>query len=338
MGRMPSSTRPLARAFAAAAAGAPLAPVELELGELGPTSVLIRISHCGVCGTDLSLIGNKLGNATFPLIPGHEIVGEVEAVGAQVESLAVGTRVGVGWYRAACFACASCARGQYNTCPGRVRTCVGNPGGFATHIAVDHRLAFEIPEAIDSAAAGPLLCAGATVYAPLAYWERPRVGVVGVGGLGHLGIQFAAAMGAEVTAISASADKEADARRYGAGAFWPVTELAAHRGEIDLLLFTSGAVGDLAPYIELLAPRGVLCMLTLPPGKIDVPVGLLIRDLRVIAGSNTASRDEIREMLQLAARANVRPEVELYDFDRVNDAVDRVSSGAVRYRAVLRWG
>ena len=188
--------------------------VRVRARALGPHDVEIRISHCGICHSDVHLVDGDWGMGSYPMVPGHEIVGTVAALGPEVRHLEAGARVGVGWQRGACLACESCGAGDENLCAENEATCVGHHGGFADRIRLDGRFAFPIPEGLASENAAPLLCGGATVYSPLRRWVKPsmRVGVVGIGGLGHLGLQFARAMGCEVTAISSTPDKEAEAR------------------------------------------------------------------------------------------------------------------------------
>ena len=191
------------RAYAAHEQKGPLAPFVYEPGELGPNDVEIRVSHCGICHSDVHLVDGDWGASSYPMVPGHEIVGTVAAAGPAVRQLAVGQRVGVGWQCGACLECEWCVSGQENLCAQEEATCVERPGGFAERIRVDGRFAFPIPDALRSEHAAPLLCGGVTVYAPLARFARPslRVGVIGIGGLGHLALQFARAMGCEVTAL-----------------------------------------------------------------------------------------------------------------------------------------
>ncbi len=208
-------------AFAAIIAGGPLEPWSFERGALGPQEVDIDVTHCGVCHTDLHLLDNDFGITAYPFVPGHEAVGLVKATGSDVTHLTLGQRVGVGWQRGSCGECEWCGRGLQNLCAKSHPTCLAGYGGFAKSLRVDSYFGIPIPDGLDSASAAPMLCAGITVYSPLRRYLRPasRVGIVGIGGLGHLAIQFARAMGAEVTAISTTQDKAAEARRFGAHHF-----------------------------------------------------------------------------------------------------------------------
>ncbi len=204
--------------WAATAADAPLQPFSYEPRELGPFDLEIAISHCGICHSDIHMLDNDWGMSTYPLVPGHEIIGTVRQAGSAVTKFTAGRRVGVGWQRSSCMECEWCVGGMETCCAGQQATCVGHHGGFAEAIRTDSRFAFAIPEDLPSAAAAPLLCGGVTVYTPLRDAVRPssRVGVIGIGGLGHMAIRFARAFGCEVTAFSTSPAKEEEARRLGA--------------------------------------------------------------------------------------------------------------------------
>jgi uncharacterized zinc-type alcohol dehydrogenase-like protein len=229
--------------YAAYAAKENLRPLEYTPAQLGERDVRVKITHCGICHTDLHLIDNDWGMTSFPNIPGHEIVGIVEAAGPH-SGRAIGQRVGIGWQRGSCGVCEHCLRGNAQFCAAMQYTCVGNHGGFADAIVIDGRFAYPIPDALSSEAAAPLLCAGITVYSPMVrhgVTYGTKVGVIGIGGLGHLAVQFARALGAQVTAFSTSADKEAEARALGAEQFVNTAAadaLGALRGSFDLLIST----------------------------------------------------------------------------------------------------
>jgi len=328
-------------AYAAAEAGAPLAPFEYEPEPLAAHEVEIAITHCGICHSDLSLIDNAWGNTTFPLVPGHEIVGEISAVGSAVSEQRVGHRVGIGWQRGSCGHCDDCIEGEEPFCAENEATCVGHFGGFADRIRISSRFCFSLPEAIGSASAAPLLCGGATVFTPLsAYGVRPdhRVGVVGVGGLGHLALQFARAWGCEVTAFSHTADKRDEALELGAHRFVATGEpgaVEAAAGSLDFLLSTACADLDWAAYLNLLRPRGILCIVGVPPSDLILPAFPLIVGRRSVGGSVIAGRRRMRDMLRFAARHGVGARVEEHTLSGVNGALTRVRSGRARYRVVL---
>jgi uncharacterized zinc-type alcohol dehydrogenase-like protein len=323
------------------AAGAQLLAYKYDPGALGANEVEIKISHCGVCHSDVHLIDNDWGISKYPFIPGHEIVGNVVTVGSAVKDRSVGERVGVGWQADSCGICEWCRQGEEQFCAKAQPTCVGRNGGFADKIRVNSRFAVAMPTALDSEHAAPLLCAGITVYSPLRnYGVRPssRVGVIGIGGLGHLGIQFARAFGAEVTAFSTSKDKENEARELGAHNFVNTRDTGALKkiaGSFDLLLSTVSADQDWQAYVNALRPKGTLCLVGASPSPVQVQGSSLLGGNRGVTGSNTGSPTEIAEMLDVAARHEVKAVTEKFAMAKANDAVARVKKSQVRYRAVL---
>ncbi|MFZ0747592.1 MAG: NAD(P)-dependent alcohol dehydrogenase [Terracidiphilus sp.] len=327
--------------FAAHAAGAELLPFRYEPGELGAQEVEIGISHCGICYSDIHLISNDWGNSQFPFIPGHEIIGTVTAVGPEVRSLKVGQRVGLGWQADSCGECEWCTRGMENLCPGSVATCVHRHGGYADRVRANARFVIPIPEALESEQAAPLLCGGITVYNPMrTHGINPssRVGVVGIGGLGHMALQFARAFGAEVTAFSTTAAKEKEARALGAHNFVNTRESKAMRevaGTQDFILSTINADQDWGVYIQTLRPTGALCFVGVPPSPVSVQAFPLIAGLRTISGNPTGSPYRLREMLDVAARHGVKAQIESFPMAKANEAIERVKKNKVRYRAVL---
>ncbi|MDR3734481.1 MAG: NAD(P)-dependent alcohol dehydrogenase [Acidobacteriaceae bacterium] len=327
--------------FAAHAAGAELLPYKYDAGELKPHEVEIKISHCGVCHSDIHLIDNDWGISQFPFIPGHEVVGTVEAIGSDVLDLQLGQRVGVGWQADSCGICEWCLQGDEHLCAQAQPTCVGRNGGYAGAIRVRSKFAIPIPEAIASEGAGPLLCGGITVYSPLRNLNvRPysRVAVIGIGGLGHMALQFAHAFGAEVTAISTSKDKEEEARSLGADHFVNTHEGAALKnlaGSFDVILNTANADQDWQSYVNALRPKGTLVFLGVPPKPITLQAFPLISGQRAVTGSPTGSPRDLHEMLHVAARHNVKAITELFAMDKANEAIALVKKNKVRYRAVL---
>jgi uncharacterized zinc-type alcohol dehydrogenase-like protein len=327
-------------AFAALAAKQALVAHEYEPQELDAQAVEIRISYCGICHSDLHLIDNDWATSVYPLVPGHEIVGTVTAVGVDA-ALRVGERVGVGWQRSSCHECEQCRQGNENLCPRQQATCVGHMGGFADRIRIDGRFVFPLPDALDAVTTAPLLCAGVTVFAPLRRWGvRPgaRVGVIGIGGLGHLALRFLRAMGAEATAFTSSPDKSEAALGFGAtsvASSTSVKELRAFANRFDLLLCTVPARLDWISYIQMLKPNGVLCLVGAPPGLMQLSPGQLVSSQRVICGSDIGSPAAIREMLAFAAAHGIGAQVETTPLSEVNAALQRVRDNRVRYRMVL---
>jgi len=327
-------------AYAAHSKKSALKPFVYEPLPLGPHDVEIRISHCGICHSDVHLVDGDWGMGSYPMVPGHEIVGTVAAVGPEVRHLEIGTRVGVGWQRGACLACDSCIAGDENLCAHNVATCVGNHGGFADRVRLDGRFAFPIPEALASENAAPLLCGGATVYSPLRRWVKPamRVGVVGIGGLGHLGLQFARAMGCEVTALSSTPDKEAEARGFGAHHFLATREPKALRSaasSLDFILSTVFATPDWDGLLGALRPNGVLCLVGATSEPLSVQAFTLLGAQKTVTGSAIGGRPAIREMLAFAARHGVAAKTQSRPLAEADAALGDVRQGRARYRIVL---
>jgi uncharacterized zinc-type alcohol dehydrogenase-like protein len=327
--------------LAAHAAGAELLSYRYDPGKLGAQEVEIAITHCGVCHSDLHLIANDWGISQYPFIPGHEIIGKVSAVGAEVKSLEVGQRVGLGWQSNSCGHCEWCMKGQENLCPQAEATCVHRNGGYADRVRANNRFVVPIPDALDSDPAAPLLCAGITVYNPMrlnGINPSSRVGVVGIGGLGHLAIQFARAFGAEVTAFSTSPAKEKEARALGAQQFVNSLESKAMKdasGSQDFILTTVNADQDWNAYLQCLRPNGTLWFVGVPPKPVSVQAFPLISGLRTIGGSPVGSPSRLREMLDVAARHGIKATTELFPMAKANEAIEKVKKSKVRYRAVL---
>ena len=323
------------------AAGAELLSFKYDPGKLGLKEVEIAITHCGICHSDLHLISNDWGISQYPFIPGHEIIGNVTAVGAEVRSLETGQRVGLGWQSNSCGICEWCTRGMENLCPASEGTCVHRHGGYADSVRANARFVFPIPDALDSEHAAPLLCGGITVYNPLRiHGVNPssRVGIVGVGGLGHLAIQFARAFGAEVTAFSTSVEKEEEARALGAHNFVNSRESKALKeaaGTQDFILNTANADQDWGAYVQALRPTGTLCFVGVPPSPVSLQAFPLISGQRSISGSPVGSPYRIKEMLDVAARHGIKAITESFPMAQANAAIEKVKKGKVRYRAVL---
>lgn len=329
------------QAFAALVAKAPLVPFSYEAAPLGDTDVEIEVSHCGLCHSDVHLIDDAWNRSTYPLVPGHEVVGRVSAVGRAVGHLAVGARVGVGWQRSACFACDRCFAGHENLCATQEATCVGHHGGLGERLRTDARFAFALPDGIESALAAPLLCGGVTVFAPLRRYGADAtrtVGVIGVGGLGHLAIRFAAAFGCEVVAFTSSPQKRAELQAMGAHEVVASTDARALRGvadRIDLLISTVPVRLDWILYLQALRPNGVLCLVGASPGLLQVPAAQLLTGQKSICGSDIGDRATMVEMLRFAARHRIAPTVETRPMDEVNLGIERLRANQARYRIVM---
>jgi uncharacterized zinc-type alcohol dehydrogenase-like protein len=328
-------------AYAALQAKQKLQPHTYDPAPLGPNEVEIEITHCGICHSDVHLIDNDWGISQYPLVPGHEIVGIVRSAGAGAH-LKPGQRVGVGWQCGSCMNCEWCVRGEENCCPDNRATCVGRPGGFAKSIRVDGRFAFLIPDGMASENAAPLLCGGITVYSPMRLFgvqPHHKVGVIGIGGLGHLGIQFAAAMGCEVTAFSTSPDKEDEARAFGAH-YFVVTKDAGHMKAAantqDFILNTVFASLDWGLWLSILRTRGTMFVLGAPPGNLEIPGFQLLLGQKAVRGSAIGDRSTIREMLEFADRHGVEAKTEVMPMSKANEAIEKVRRNQARYRMVLK--
>lgn len=332
---------PSIQGYGVHAAGAELLPLRYDPGELRPQDVEVRISHCGVCHSDLHLIDNDWAISQYPFIPGHEIVGTVTATGESVKHLAPGDRVGIGWQADSCGSCEWCRRGEENLCAQAQPTCVGRHGGYAEAVRVNARFAVKLPDALDSQNAAPLLCAGITVYQPLrsaGINPASRVGVIGIGGLGHLALQFARAFGAEVTAFSTSLAKEAEAFELGAHRFVHSRDnkaLKAVEGTQDLIVSTINAAQEWNAYVSALRPHGTLCLVGVPPKPVAIEAFPLIAGARCVCGSNTGSPARIAEMLDVAARHSVAARTEVFRMADANQAIGRLRKNHMHYRAVL---
>lgn len=331
----------LIHGFATHAAGAELLPYKYEPGDLKQNEVEIAITHCGICHSDLHLIDNNWGMSAYPFIPGHEIVGRVTETGNSVLGFNTGDRVGVGWQAGSCGQCEWCLQGAEHLCAESQGTCVHRNGGYAERVRVNARFVVPIPEGLDSERAAPLLCGGVTVYAPMRrYRVNPssRVGVIGIGGLGHIALRFAQAFGAEVTAFSTSPAKEAEARSLGAHEFVNTRETKMIKklaGHFDLILSTVHSDQDWNSYVTALRPTGTLCFVGVPPAPLSLPVFPLVSGQKTIAGSTIGSPRTLAEMLDVAARHKVQAMTESFPMSKVNDAVAKARKNHLRYRAVL---
>jgi uncharacterized zinc-type alcohol dehydrogenase-like protein len=332
-------------AYAAKVAKAPLEPFNYDAGPLGHNEVDVAVTHCGICHTDVGMIDNDFGVSSYPVVAGHEIVGTVAALGTNVDRkrLRVGQRVGVGAISGSCMSCEWCEGGKQNVCPSRVDTVMrGHLGGFASHVrASNWRFAHLIPDAIASEHAGPLLCAGTTVFAPLlrnSVMPTDRVAVVGIGGLGHLAVQYLAKWGCEVTAMSSSRDKEAEARELGAAHFIATRntdDLKSAARSFDFIISTVSADLPWDEYLGALRPQGKLCIVGVPESSIAVSVFSLLPAEKVIMGGIPGSLVETAQMLAFTARHGIKPIVETFPMTDVNRALEHVRQGKARYRAVL---
>jgi Zn-dependent alcohol dehydrogenases len=336
-------------AYAAPAAAEPLAPTVIERRDVGPRDVLIEITHAGICHSDIHTVNGDWGPQPFPVVPGHEIVGTVTEVGAEVTTHRVGDRVGVGCMVNSCGHCANCLGGDEQYClNGMVGTYAATDrdgsttqGGYSTHVVVDAGFVLRVPDGIDSAAAAPLLCAGITTYSPLRHWGAgpgKKVAVVGLGGLGHMGVKLAHAMGAEVTVLSQSLKKQEDGLRLGADSYFATSDpdtFSELAGRFDLIVNTVSAPIDVDAYLSLLAVGGALVNVGAPAEPLSLNVFSLIGGRRSYAGSMIGGIAETQEMLDFCAEHGIGAEVEVIAADQVNEAYERVLASDVRYRFVI---
>lgn len=343
-----------ARAFAATAADAPLSPYRFDRRDPGPEDVAIEIKYCGVCHSDLHVVKNDLGGTRYPIVPGHEIAGVVTAVGGDVSRFKVGDRVGVGCMVDSCRTCPSCLEGEEQYCvPGMTQTYgsadpkggdIGQTitqGGYSDRITVDQNYVLRIPDSLPLDAAAPLLCAGITTYSPLKHWKvgpGSKVAVIGLGGLGHMAVKLAAAMGAEVTVLSTSDRKKADAERMGAKHFLINSDKAAMKAaaeRFDLIINTVSATHEIASHVQLLARDGTMVMLGLTTEGLPVyAMGLLWRR-RSVAGSLIGGIRETQEMLDFCAEHGIACDIETIAPEQINEAYARMEKSDVRYRFVI---
>jgi D-arabinose 1-dehydrogenase-like Zn-dependent alcohol dehydrogenase len=311
--------------------------------DLGARDVLVKITHCSVARGDVQYVSDDWGDARFPLVPGHEIVGVVEEAGADAADLRPGDRVGVGYQQAACFECAYCLGGTEQLCPRQEVVAVDRYGGWADHIVVDGRFAFRLPAALDSAAGAPLLSSGLTVFTAILRAQLPpasRVAVMGAGGLGHLAIQFLHKMGHGVSALSHSPAKREMIERLG-GTYVDVSDLdqrARHWQTFDFILSTVNVAFDLDSCVRMLKPNGQLCLVAGPLEPLKLSGGLLSNSMRAIYGNYIGSRADTANVLQFAAEHGVAAIVEVMPFARINEAIDRVRGRDVPLGLVLEHG
>jgi alcohol/geraniol dehydrogenase (NADP+) len=327
-------------AWVAPAAKEKLVRQQVDLGPLGDEEVEVRVEHCGLCHSDLSMLGNDWGWSRFPAVLGHEAVGTVVGVGRTAKGVKVGQKVGVGWTAESCMHCRRCLSGEHHLCARAVPTIVGHRGGFASRVRAHWAWAIPLPETLDASEVGPLLCGGITVFGPLASFARPtsRVGVVGIGGLGHLAVKFAAAFGCEVAAFTSSAGKFQEARGFGAHHVVSSRDPGAMKtlsGTLDFILVTASAPLDWDALLGALAPNGRLHLVGAVLEPIPVGAFSLIAGQNSLSGSPVGSPVGTATMLDFAARHRITPQTEHLPMSRVNEAVERLEAGKARYRIIL---
>ncbi len=329
------------KAYAAFEPGGELKPFDYDPGPLGDQQVEINVEHCGICHSDLSMIDNEWGLSSYPLVPGHEVVGTIGAIGAGVTQLHVGQRVGLGWHSGYCMTCATCMDGDHNLCAQAESTIIGRHGGFADKVRAQAASVIPLPEGLDPATAGPLFCGGITVFNPMIQSQlspTARVGVIGIGGLGHLAVQFLNAWGCEVTAFTSSETKRIEALELGAHHTLDsrdIAALVAAAGRFDFLLSTVNVTLNWDAYLGTLKSRGRLHVVGAALEPLRVPAFSLIMAQRSVSGSPVGSPATLAKMLDFAARHGIEPITEDFDFSDINEAIAHLRSGKARYRVVL---
>lgn len=328
-------------AYAILEQGGKLEKYSYDVGELAAQEVEIEVYYCGVCHSDVSMMENEWGMSEYPIVPGHEVIGKISAVGSAVESLEVGATVGLGWHAGYCGHCHSCQSGDQNLCFDAKGTIVGRHGGFADKVRAEASSVVVIPEGLDVKSAGPLLCAGITVFNPLVQFDvksTDKVAVIGIGGLGHIALQFLNAWGCEVTAFTSSDSKKKEALEMGAHKTLNSrddSEIEAAASSFDFIISTVNVKLDWNLYVNTLKPKGRLHFVGATLEPLDLEVFPLIMGQRSISGSPVGSPVTISKMLEFADLHGIKPLVEEYPMDKVQEAIDYMKSGDARYRVVL---
>ncbi|MEB3120651.1 MAG: NAD(P)-dependent alcohol dehydrogenase [Snowella sp.] len=330
------------RAYAATEKSGKLEPFEYDPGLLGEEEVEIQVEYCGICHSDLHMLDNDWGMTQYPFVPGHEVVGTVSALGSRVTTLKVGQRVGAGWFSHSCMTCEWCMSGNQNLCPKAEGIIVGRHGGFADKVRVNYEWAIAIPDDMNPVSAGPLFCGGITVFNPiLVCGVKPteKVGVIGIGGLGHMAIRFLKAWGCEVTAFSHSPEKEAEAKAMGATHFVNSVDpeaLASVANSLDFILSTVTADLNWDAYINALRPKGRLHVVGVAPNPLSASLFPLLLGQKSISASPLGSPVTTSDMLNFSVRHGLEPIIEVYPLEQVNEAFEKLRNGKPRYRLVLK--
>lgn len=338
------------KSYAAAAVGEELKPFEILRREPGPNDVLIQIKFCGICHSDIHQAKDEWGNSSFPMVPGHEIAGIVEAVGEKVSKFKVGDRVGVGCMVDSCKECEACNEGLEQYCENKLALTYNSTeldgvtptyGGYSDRITVLDRFVVRIPDSIPLENAAPLLCAGITTYSPLAHWKAgpgKSVAVIGLGGLGHMAVKIANAMGAEVTVVSRSTNKKADAEKMGAKGYVATSDPAQLKGSLnkfDLIINTVSSAADMNTYLAMLKRDGTMVLVGAPPENLPVNAFSIIPKRKSLSGSTIGGMPETQEMLDFCGKHNIGADIEIIPIEQVNEAYDRLLKSDVRYRFVI---
>ena len=329
------------KAYAAFQVGEKLQSFEYNPGPLGTHDVEIAIEHCGICHSDVSMLQNEWRITRYPFVPGHEVIGTIAAKGAHVHNFQLGQRVGLGWHSGYCMTCNTCMSGDHNLCTQAESTIVGRHGGFADKVRAHAASIVALPDSINAQSAGPLFCGGITVFNPLLQFNvqpTAKVAVIGIGGLGHIALQFLKAWGCQVTAFTSNDDKKREALELGAHKVLDTrntTELRNAANQFDLILSTVNIKLDWNAYIATLRPKGRLHFVGATLEPLDIGVFPLISGQRSVSGSPVGSPATLKTMLSFVERHDIKPIIEVFRFDQVNEALTRLASGKARYRIVL---
>lgn len=332
---------PTIAALAAKTAKGRLERFEYEAGPLGDEQVEIAVTHCGICHSDLSMLNNEWGMTAFPFVPGHEVSGTVSALGSRVKHLKIGQRVGLGWFSGSCMTCRQCMGGDHNLCATAEQTIVGRHGGFASRVRCKAEWCIPMPDGLDPVSAGPLFCGGITVFNPIVQFgvaPTDRVGVVGIGGLGHMALAFLNKWGCEVTAFTSSPAKAAEAMKLGAHRAVTSTdesELAKIAGQLDFILVTANVTLPWMSYLNALSPKGRIHFVGAVLEPVPVPIFPMIVGQKSLSGSPLGSPVTTAVMTEFCARHKIKPVCEVFPMSKANEALEHLHAGKARYRVVL---
>ncbi|MFT7035224.1 MAG: putative zinc-type alcohol dehydrogenase-like protein [Cyclobacteriaceae bacterium] len=332
----------IVNAYAAKEQKGILTPLSYELGEIEVEQVDIKVEYCGLCHSDLSMINNEWGMTQYPIVPGHEIVGEVVAMGEAVKNLKIGDKVGMGWFSASCMSCQQCMEGAHHLCGQNEATIIGRHGGFADYVRGHWSWAIPLPKAIDLSKAGPLFCGGVTVFNPIilaGVKPTDKVGVIGIGGLGHMALKFLKHWGCEVVAFSSNPDKKDEILSMGANKVINSKnpkELESIAGSLNFILNTTNVTLDWNSYLKTLAPKGKLHTVGAVLEPMAIPAFSLIGGEKSVSGSPLGSPALTKTMLEFCVRHDIYPTVEEFPMEQVNEAIMHLEEGKARFRIVLK--